>query len=76
MIASGKADVEHGDARSWRVGVEIGDRVGSSDLGRVGLGIGRIAFMPQGGRSSGREGSVPEHLVDIGRSLSLPERGR
>ena len=54
MIASIRALVEHGDARDWRVGVESGARVGSSDLGRVGLGIGRIAFLPQGGGSSGR----------------------
>jgi len=76
MIASLRALVEHGDARDWRVGVEIGGCVSSSDLRLFGLGIGRIAFLPQGGRSSGREGSVPEHLADIGRSLSLPERGR
>jgi hypothetical protein len=68
--------MDHGVARDWRVGVEIGGCFGSSDLRHFVLSIGRIAFLLQGGRWSGREGSVPEHLVDIGRSLSLPERDR
>lgn len=38
--------------------------------------IGPVVFLLQGGRRLDREGSVPEHLVGIGRSLSLPERGR
>jgi hypothetical protein len=44
------------------------------DLPRFSIGL--MVFLPQGGRRLDREGSVPEHLVGIGRSLSLPERDR